>query len=101
MIQHIVLWKLKAEAEGRTAGENAVLIKERLEGLYGKIPEIQNIRVEINALNREGNCDVALIADFESAEAMAAYQKNPLHEEVAVFVKKVNEGRAAIDFKFE
>lgn len=100
MIQHIVLWKLKAEAEGRTAEENAALIKERLEGLYGKISEIQNIRVEINALNMEGNYDVALIADFESAEAMDAYRKNPLHEEVAVFVKKVNEERAAIDFEF-
>jgi len=99
MIQHIVLWKLKAEAEGRTAGENAVLIKEKLEGLYGKIPEIKSIRVELKTLKIEGNFDVALIAKFESEAALYAYQKHPLHEEAAAFVKKVNEGRAAVDFE--
>jgi len=100
MIQHIVFWKLKAEAEGKTAKENAVLIKEKLESLYGKIPEIKSIRVEMNALKIEGNYDVVLISEFESQDTMSAYQKNPLHEEVAAFVKKVNEGRAAIDIEF-
>ncbi|MCL2863174.1 MAG: Dabb family protein [Methanimicrococcus sp.] len=100
MIQHIVLWKLKAEAEGKTAGENAVLIKEKLEGLYGLIPEIKSIRVELNSLKIEGNDDVVLIADFESEDALYAYQKNPLHAEVAAFVKKVNNGRTAIDFEY-
>ena len=100
MIRHIVLWKLKPEAEGNPAEENARLIKEKLESLYGKIPEIKSIHVEMNTLKIEGNYDVILISEFESHAAMVAYQKNPLHEEVAAFVKKVNDGRAAIDFDF-
>lgn len=100
MIKHIVLWKLKPEAEGKTAEENAALIKEKLEGLYGKIPEIKSIQVQSNELIGAGNYDISLIAEFESMEALFAYQKNPLHEEVAVFVKNVNEARAAIDFEF-
>ncbi len=99
MIKHIVLWKLKPVAEGATAQENAALIKEKLEGLAGKIPEIKSIRVHANTLKIEGNYDVSLIAEFESEDAMYAYQKNPLHEEVAVYVKKVVETRAAIDFE--
>ncbi len=99
MIKHIVLWKLKPEAEGKNAAENAGLIKEKLEGLYGKIPEIKSIQVRENTLKIDGNYDVTLIAEFESEEAMYAYQKNPLHEEAAVFVKKTVETRAAIDFE--
>ncbi|WNY22984.1 hypothetical protein MmiHf6_02800 [Methanimicrococcus hongohii] len=99
MIKHIVLWKLKPAAEGKTGEENAVLIKKELEGLYGKIPEIKSIQVQSNELDGAGNYDVALIAEFESYETMTAYQKNPLHEEVAVYVKKVVETRAAIDFE--
>lgn len=99
MMKHIVLWKLKPEAEGKTARENAALIKEKLEGLFGRIPEIKSIRVHANTLQIEGNYDVTLIAEFESEEAMYAYQKNPLHEEAAVYVKKAVETRAAIDFE--
>ncbi|WNY28520.1 hypothetical protein MmiEs2_07110 [Methanimicrococcus stummii] len=99
MIKHIVLWTLKTEAEGKFAQENAAIIKEKLESLFGKIPEIKSIRVQANTLNIAGNYDLALIAEFETADAMYAYQKNPLHEEVAVFVKKVVETRAAIDFE--
>ena len=33
MVRHIVWWTLKPEAEGRTAAENAKLIKQRLEAL--------------------------------------------------------------------
>lgn len=99
MIKHIVLWKLKPEAEGKTAVENAVIIKKELEGLFGKIPEIKSILVNANTLMIEGNYDVVLIAEFESEDAMYAYQKNPLHEEVAVYVKKVVDTRAAIDFE--
>ncbi|MDR0767752.1 MAG: Dabb family protein [Methanosarcinales archaeon] len=99
MIKHIVLWKLKPEAEGKTAEENAAIIKKELEGLYGKIPEIKSIQVQINELAGAGNYDVALISEFESFETMAVYQKNPLHEAAAVYVKKVVETRAAIDFE--
>ena len=38
MVRHIVWWTLKPEAEGRTAAENAKLIKQRLEALMGQIP---------------------------------------------------------------
>ena len=37
MIKHIVMWKLKEEAEGHSKEENAKLIKNMLEGLKDKI----------------------------------------------------------------
>ncbi|MDI6031580.1 Dabb family protein [Flavobacterium sp. LB2P84] len=33
MIHHIVMWKLKDFAEGKSKAENAIILKERLEGL--------------------------------------------------------------------
>lgn len=99
MMKHIVLWKLKPEAEGKTAAENALIIRERLEGLFGKIPEIRSIRVDLNMPDMPGNYDLALTAEFESPAAMSAYQKNPLHEDVAAYVQKAVSERAAIDIE--
>ena len=45
MIKHLVFWKLKSEALGKTKQENAVLIKEKLEALDGKISGLISIEV--------------------------------------------------------
>jgi hypothetical protein len=99
MLKHIVLWKFKAEAEGHSAAENVLIVKQKLENLYGKIPEILSIQVQANTFPFAGNYDAALISEFQSEAALKAYQANPLHEEVAAFVKKVVEARAAVDYE--
>ncbi len=35
MVKHLVLWRLKPEAHGQSAAENARAIKEKLEALRG------------------------------------------------------------------
>jgi len=100
MIKHIVLWTLKPNAEGKSIEENAAYMKEKLEGLYGKIPEIISIQIQANTLKIEGNYDVSLIAEFESEDDMKIYQKHPLHEEIAAYVRGIAEKRAAVDFEY-
>ena len=43
MIKHIVMWKLKDEAEGNSKDENAKIIKNSLEDLKGKIVSREEI----------------------------------------------------------
>ena len=50
MVRHIVWWTLKPEAEGRTAAENAKLIKQRLEALMGQIPSLKSLEVSYDFL---------------------------------------------------
>ena len=60
MIKHIVMWKLKDEAEGNSKAENAKIIKNSLEDLKGKINEIVNIEVGIDVNKSEQAYDVVL-----------------------------------------
>ena len=47
MLKHIVMWKLKEFAEGKTKAENALIMKESLERLVGIVPEIISLQVGI------------------------------------------------------
>ena len=96
-MKHIVAWKLKDEAQGNNKETNARLIKEKLEGLVGKIPGLLKAKVVKTADNGK-DFDIALVSKFESPEALAAYQSNPLHEEVSSFVRSVVDTRACIDY---
>lgn len=98
MLKHIVMWKLKPEAEGKTKAANALWMKERLEALVGVVPEVRTLQVGINVKESEMAYDAVLISTFENEEALAAYQVNPLHVEISSYCKKIRESRVVVDF---
>lgn len=99
MIKHIVMWKLKETAEGKTKEENAVYIKNILEALKDEIEEIIRIEVGINYLEEEGAYDLVLYSEFTSKEDVEIYQNHPEHLKVAEYVGKVRETRVVVDYE--
>jgi hypothetical protein len=98
MIKHIILWKLK---ENMTCEEKEVAkaeAKRRLESLNGNIPGMIALQFNTNGL-ASSNVDMMLDSSFETAEALAGYQVNPLHVEAATFVRSVVENRLCLDYE--
>ncbi|TQD25659.1 Dabb family protein [Methanolobus vulcani] len=98
MLKHIVMWKLKESAEGNSKEENAKLMKEKLEALKSKIPEIGVIEVGINAIPSDAAYDVTLYSEFSDESAFKTYQVHPEHLKVAGFVGKINDNRVVVDY---
>lgn len=96
MVKHIILWKLKDEAN---TDEVKAGIKQGLEGLMGKIPGLTEIKVQTIYLDTS-NVDVMLYSVFESAEALKGYSVHPAHVEVAnTKVRPFTATRSCIDFE--
>jgi hypothetical protein len=100
MIHHIVLWKLKDFAEGKSKKENAILVKEKLENLKSMIPNIVELRVGINLESIPANFDVALHSLFENIEDLNSYQKHKEHKTVAEWIGKIRETRTCVDYEY-
>lgn len=97
MIRHIVMWRLSEQAGDMT--DNALRLKRLLEGLNGRIPGLLRLEVGID-FSREGeSSDVVLYSEFESKEALDAYQGHPAHLEVVPFVKSVRAERRVVDYE--
>ena len=96
MVKHIVMWKLKDEAEGSLKAENAKKIKEMLEALPKVVPDILEMQVGIN--ENGGEFDAVLISKFPSYDALKVYDTHPEHLKVRTFIGRVSNGRAAVDF---
>ena len=99
MVKHIVTWKLLDSALGRTKAENALVVKQGLEGLAGKVPGLNAIEVGINTNPAETSADVVLYAEFASWEALAVYQHHPDHEKVAQVIGQVRADRKCVDWE--
>lgn len=100
MIKHIVMWKFKNFAQGRTKKENLELVKSMLEELPSKIDFIRSMEVHFNVSAKNSMFDAVLISTFDSLEDVEAYTVHPDHKAISSYVALVREDRASVDFEF-
>jgi|WetSurMetagenome_2_1015567.scaffolds.fasta_scaffold448165_2 hypothetical protein len=99
MIKHIVIWTLKDFAGGLTKQANARKIKQQLEGLKFKIPQIKSLEVGININKTSKAYDIVLYAEFANAADLDIYQNHPEHLKIGEFISKVRSDRIAVDYE--
>lgn len=97
MIRHICMFTLKEENKEKNIAE----FLKRAESLK-ELDQIKKFNVVKNSEKTpDTNYDVALIFDFDSAEALDEYQKSPLHLKFGEFVGPIRVERACIDYEFD
>lgn len=99
MIKHIVLWRLKDTANGRSKIENARLIKSKLESLYGIVPGLLKIEVGFDVSHTESSSDLALYSEFDSLDSLETYQNHPAHKDVMPLVQAARSERRVVDYE--
>jgi hypothetical protein len=100
-MNHVVMWRLLDTAMGRTAQENAVLLKAGLEAMRGQIPGMTSLEVGIDTRRRANSFDVVLICRFDSADALEAYHDHPAHIAVVPLVQSVRCETIIVDYGIE
>lgn len=101
MVKHVVLWKVKDLDEGYDTKAASWKMKEKLEGMLGRIPELKSLQVGINENESHDAYDVCLITEHDDWEGLKAYQEHPAHMEVAAFIGEVRKVRAVVDFEYQ
>ena len=99
MVHHIVFWKLKPTAQGRSAEENGKEMKRLLRALQPLVPSLRSLAVGLDFNRSDAAWDVALYTTFENREGLQAYQVHPEHQKVVSFVSSVVASRAVADFE--
>ena len=97
MIRHVVMWKLKTEAEGKTKEENREIIRESLYALLPKIPQIRRMEISFDLSCTDMSMDLMLLTEFDSMEDLHTYAIHPEHVAVSTYVRKVTETRVVLD----
>ena len=98
MLRHIVMWRFKDEAEGKTKLQNMEYIKERLLTLKGVIPELRHIELGFNVNESDMSYDMVLLTEFADQAALERYKNHPWHKEVSAYVSKVRTDRVTADY---
>ena len=97
MIRHVVMWKFKESAEGKSKAENMEWVREHLYALCPIIPEIKRMEIGVDITGSDMSMDLMLLTEFESVETMKTYAVHPEHLKVSGYVRKVIETRVVLD----
>ncbi len=92
MVKHVVVYTLK---EGINKDEAVALIASKLEPLAGKIPGLRHMEVR----RCYAGVDYALYSEFDTADALADYQKHPLHLEAKSHFHHLIQTRVLADYQ--
>ena len=99
MIKHIVMWKLKEQAEGADKAANAAKMKALLEDCRDIVPGIVAFEAALAQPGLEATYDVLLYAVFKDKWALDAYLDHPTHMALKPFFAAVREERQCMDYE--
>ena len=97
MVKHMIIWKMKDEVADKAA--TAAAIKAALEGLVGKIEGLTEMHILTECYPCSAG-DVMMDSTLVDYAALEAYQKHPLHVEIANgLVRPVMSQRLSFDYE--
>jgi len=99
MIKHVVMWKLKDQAEGADKAANVRKMTAMLKSCAGIVPGMLKLEVALPQTGLEATCDIMLYTEFDSKAALDAYQYHPTHVAIKPFIGAIRESRECMDYE--
>jgi hypothetical protein len=94
LITHIVTFKMKDGSP-----EHIARCVEMVEGMRGKVASLRSLEVGVNIVDTPQSHHFCLVATFDDLAGLQAYQDDPVHLEVATYLRAERETSAAVDFE--
>ncbi|MFM0740544.1 Dabb family protein [Paraburkholderia xenovorans] len=100
MIRHIVMWRVRGDTPEEKAASRQ-LVKKSFEGLRGRIPGMTHLEIGLDSSAVDYACDVVLVTDFESQQALDNYAQHPEHLRVKQVLGDVRIARFQVDYQVD
>jgi hypothetical protein len=97
LIRHIVLWNVRGDTPEEKAA-NIARLQRSFESLRGRIPGLLHLEIGIDCSRVDYACDVVLVSEFASQEALDAYATHPEHLRVKQEVGDMRTHRHQVDY---
>jgi len=97
-IRHVVMWSVRGDDPAAQA-RNIELVKDEFASLQGRVPGLVALEVGIDESRVDYACEVVLIADFASRQALSDYATHPEHLRVRNRLGDLRSARHQVDYE--
>ncbi len=96
MLKHIVLFKIPDNIQNKN--KIVAILKDKLESLKFKIPQLKKLETGINISDRSSAYDVALVTEFKNESDLETYRSHPNHKDVVAYIKEIDADTIVVDY---
>ena len=100
MIKHIVMWSVRGD-DAATRQYNLALLQSEFESLRGRVPGLLHLEIGIDFSRIDYACDVVLVTEFASRQALADYAEHPEHLRVKRALGNLRTARHQVDYEVQ
>jgi heme-degrading monooxygenase HmoA len=100
VIKHIVMWSVRGE-DAAAHARNVALLKAEFESLRGRVPGLLALEVGVDESRVDYACDVVLVTEFASRQALADYANHPEHLRVRDRLGDLRSARHQVDYEVD
>ena len=97
MIRHVVMWRVAGDTPAQKDA-NIAQVRRSFESLRGRVPGLLRLEIGADTSRVDYACDVVLVSDFASQEALDAYAMHPEHLRVKEEVAGLRTARHQVDY---
>ncbi len=97
LIRHIVMWRVRGDTPSQRAATRHQ-VKQAFESLRGRIPGMPSLEIGLDISAVDYACDVVLVADFDSPQALQDYTEHPEHLRVRRELEGLRITRHQVDY---
>lgn len=98
MIRHIVMWNVRGDDAAARAA-NARRVKAEFESLRGRVPGLLHLEIGLDESRIDYACDVVLVTDFATRQALRDYAEHPEHLRVRRALGDLRTARHQVDYE--
>lgn len=99
MIKHIVMIRVKGK-NPEEKRQNANALKDAIDGLMGRIPELKGMETGLNVNEKPMAYDLVLTSVFDSMEDLDVYRVHPEHKKVLEILYELKDETAVVDYEY-
>jgi hypothetical protein len=99
MIKHLVMWRLRDHAHGSEDSETRLEVQRVTAAMRRGIAGLRALEIGFSAYRGTDAADLALYAEFDSWEALQAYEHHPLHEQLKRLIGPLRAERRVVDYE--
>ncbi|WP_127817730.1 Dabb family protein [Microbacterium sp. CPCC 204701] len=95
MIRHVAVFRFIPEFTAEQREEWMRMLR----ALPAAIPELRNLTVGLDQVGGPASHEMAIVADFDDLDGLAAYDRHPAHQAVLRVSAGVKASLATVDFE--
>jgi hypothetical protein len=99
MVKHLVMWRMRPRAVDLHAAEARAEILRTIDAMRTGIDGLRAVEVGFNQSRASDASDLALYSEFDTWEALQAYEIHPLHEALKALIGPLRAERRVVDYE--